>query len=446
MTTQSATIDAAPTTASDPTPPPSRRTRTKIVAVVLAAGIVLGAGGIVASQKQHAAAELAAATVALSTATEERGPLAARATTAIAAAEAVLAQSQDAVADNAVRATLQEAVSTLQTAAPASEGAASEDQSLAGVRAQTAAALAANASYAALVDAVDDAAAAVSAAHVEWELAQAVAGYDQAGTDLQGALDAANAIQTGSEGKVADNMVREGLSVALTTAGAALAPADTPDLTTVTAATTVRTDARAGLEAAGAAVTAAQTEWEAARQAERDAEAARVAAATRSAKATTATPAAPKTSAKASGPAPAATQTIASVANAEAARFGVTVSWVVTTAGGDTGSLTSSYLVLRGSVTDGESQTIELSIGTADPNQPGSSKVYASIRGIVRHEAAHIAASRTCGTVIPPIVGDRVENVTDAYAVLFHGGSNMHYGYNDNDAAIATAIHEGRCS
>ncbi|MCL2848739.1 MAG: hypothetical protein FWE61_01680 [Micrococcales bacterium] len=78
----------------------------------------------------------------------------------------------------------------------------------------------------------------------------------------------------------------------------------------------------------------------------------------------------------------------------------------------------------------------------------------------VRHEAAHQAITNSCGTASPPVAGDRTENVTDAYADVFHGGMNgfvgpvrdgrqAQVGYGQptaEDYDAARAIAAGRCS
>ncbi|PZR53675.1 hypothetical protein DNL40_05950 [Xylanimonas oleitrophica] len=73
------------------------------------------------------------------------------------------------------------------------------------------------------------------------------------------------------------------------------------------------------------------------------------------------------------------------------------------------------------------------------------------IRYVVAHEAAHYHVVRTCGTMRPPIVGNRFEQVTDAYT---HGVLGVPlpernvgaYGYTKDDLARAKKIAAGTCA
>ena len=68
---------------------------------------------------------------------------------------------------------------------------------------------------------------------------------------------------------------------------------------------------------------------------------------------------------------------------------------------------------------------------------------------VVRHEAAHEAIFLACGYQgIPPIAGDRIEHVANAWASAYHGGVAWYGDYGPPtlaDYEIATAIKDGRC-
>lgn len=247
------------------------RTKAKVIAAVVAGALILGAGGgVLFVQKQRAAEAVAAARAELSGELSEADALRLRGAASITAATDAMLTSGDRVADESVRTELDVARASLRESQPATLAALPLAAGLDEVEAVAAKALAANLSYAALIDAVDAQTKVVNDAVASWELAQAITTYDQAGTDLQGAIDAATAVQTGSEGKVTDNAVRQSLADALVAAQGAQVAADLNDLAAVTAAITVRTDARTALDAANTAVAQAQGVW----QAEQDAAAA----------------------------------------------------------------------------------------------------------------------------------------------------------------------------
>lgn len=69
------------------------------------------------------------------------------------------------------------------------------------------------------------------------------------------------------------------------------------------------------------------------------------------------------------------------------------------------------------------------------------------IKHITLHEVSHREIHRICGSAIPPIVGGRVEQVTDAYALSL-GAPNLSsgsYKANAKDKAIAKKIKAGTC-
>ncbi len=126
-------------------------------------------------------------------------------------------------------------------------------------------------------------------------------------------------------------------------------------------------------------------------------------------------------------------------AEAEAARFGVTVRWTDLP-----GNMAGAWTALARDTVGVDTATLADGVAVL----------------VVRHETAHRAIDATCGTPAPPIAGDRYENVTDAYADLFHGGMNGFFGpdlggvraqvgYGQptaDDYAVAQAINAGRCS
>ncbi len=127
------------------------------------------------------------------------------------------------------------------------------------------------------------------------------------------------------------------------------------------------------------------------------------------------------------------------LAEAEASRFGVTIRWT-DLPGNTAGAWTSMARDTIGVDTAALAEDVAILV--------------------VRHETAHRAIDSTCSTATPPIAGDRYENVTDAYADLFHGGMNgfvgpdlggvrAQVGYGQptqSDYDIAQAIRSGRCS
>lgn len=70
----------------------------------------------------------------------------------------------------------------------------------------------------------------------------------------------------------------------------------------------------------------------------------------------------------------------------------------------------------------------------------GKTAARTRILNTVRHEISHARIELKCGTTRPPIVGDRNEEVTDAYAATFFGKTLKSYDYNRNDVAIAKKI------
>jgi hypothetical protein len=83
-------------------------------------------------------------------------------------------------------------------------------------------------------------------------------------------------------------------------------------------------------------------------------------------------------------------------------------------------------------------------LGYADAVR-GNAYMRQAILNVVRHEIAHARIEHWCGTWAPPIVRDRAENVTDAYAVTFLRKTNSHYSYTSADVAKARSIAKGDC-
>lgn len=67
---------------------------------------------------------------------------------------------------------------------------------------------------------------------------------------------------------------------------------------------------------------------------------------------------------------------------------------------------------------------------------------------LTRHEFSHIAIFRICGTMDPPIAGDRTEPITDAFAMLFMNPYNPEAhveNVQEIDLEAARQIHAGNC-
>jgi hypothetical protein len=114
------------------------------------------------------------------------------------------------------------------------------------------------------------------------------------------------------------------------------------------------------------------------------------------------------------------------IAEEEAARLGLTVSW-----GWCARGMAATY-------SQHKSQAcVSWFVTEYTPDQ---------IRTIIRHEAGHANIEWACGTYWPPIVGDEPEPVADAYADMYLGGlTHYPYGYTQAHADIAAAIHAGDC-
>jgi hypothetical protein len=136
------------------------------------------------------------------------------------------------------------------------------------------------------------------------------------------------------------------------------------------------------------------------------------------------------------------------VAEGIAAEWGVSVRWTdAQTCGWRPGAWSPTSVTITGCVNETE-QTIQLSTAGMgadfDHDRPAAQRILSDT---ARHEIAHVLIGRKCGTPNPPIADVRYENVTDAYSVMFVGATSAPgYGFTDADAAIAQAIHDGRCS
>lgn len=442
---------------------PKPRINHRLVSTVVVGSLLLGVNGFFAYNSHQSKVRFEEAETSNKVEVSEFLSLFERSEKAVESATKVLSESADKVADNAVRTELQAALAAMEEV-PVSSGYLELPLTSEVLEENTKRLDAINLTTENLIDSLDAASKAVSQAQAAWEMTQAVAIFDQASLDLQASIDSANSVQTGSENKVADNGVRQVLEDTLVATAAIPLQSEFVTVQSVVDATASLTTAKATLDGATAAVSEAQVAWEAeaARLAEeaRVAEARRVAtekaAAAKASKATTSksshkTATAPAAKAPAEGspaaaaPAPSG-KTLASVASAEASRFGVSVTWVTTTDVGGTGSFSPGAFSLYGAVLHGSTGSMQLSIGGADPNQSAPENYYNVVRDVVRHEAAHNAFNKICGTLNPSIVNGRMENVTDAYGTLFYGMGSASYGYNDSDADIARSVNSGQCS
>lgn len=75
----------------------------------------------------------------------------------------------------------------------------------------------------------------------------------------------------------------------------------------------------------------------------------------------------------------------------------------------------------------------------------GAKTARSHILDTVRHEISHARIELKCGTTRPPIVGERHEQVTDAYAVTFFGKKRISYPHTKADVAIAKKIAQRIC-
>jgi hypothetical protein len=233
-------------------PQASRPRRTRIViAAGVALALVLGSGGAAFAWNADQNEKYAAASAAWSSAAEDERRV-------YDDARAVLDASEGRVADDQVRQALAAAIEygedDLSAAGHGPDASRSD---------KTAAFTAWAAASERKAEEIRLAMAAVVEAQAEWELDQATAGYNDAVAALTGARDAGTGVLTGSEGKVADNAVRQALTEAIAGANVLLdvvAPAEVDDLTAgsktisemtavLTTATTATTDAQAAWQA-----------------------------------------------------------------------------------------------------------------------------------------------------------------------------------------------------
>jgi hypothetical protein len=84
------------------------------------------------------------------------------------------------------------------------------------------------------------------------------------------------------------------------------------------------------------------------------------------------------------------------------------------------------------------------SLGAADATV-GKTKVRNHLLDTVRHEISHARIELKCGTTKPAIAGDRVENVTDAYAVTHFGKKRIDYPFTAAEVTKAKKIAQGIC-
>jgi hypothetical protein len=228
--------------------PTSRPRRTRIVlAATLAGVLVLGGGGGVAYAQWNSGQneQLAAARSAYSAA--DAANVEARAT-----ASAAVEASEGRVADDQVRADLEELLSArgpVQQNGSRAEKTAALEAATDETEAETAAIVAATT--------------AVVEAQTAWELEQATAGYEAASAELAAALDAGGGVLAGSEGKVADNAVRQALTDAIDAGNALRSAQPAGDVDALTAGAAQLAGATAALSAATSATADAQAAWQA---------------------------------------------------------------------------------------------------------------------------------------------------------------------------------------
>ncbi len=260
-TDELASVEAPPL---DPASP-RRKIRRTVVATVVALAVVLGGGGVAyARWDADQNAQLAAARSALEAANAD-------AVAAEDAAHRALDASEGKVADNAVRVALLDLLSRSSAGWEVPRG-QSRSVELGLLRA-------ARASAEPWTEEIIAATAAVVTAHAAWEIDQAKAGYEQAATSLGAAIDAATAVLSGSEGRVADNAVRQALADAIAAADTLRTSSVPTEVDALTGAATAIAAATATTDTARTAVTDAQTAW----QAEQDRIAAEQAAAAQAA-------------------------------------------------------------------------------------------------------------------------------------------------------------------
>ncbi len=234
-------------------PRATRPRRARIIAAAsVAAVLVLGGSGGVA-YAQWNSGQNAAVAAALSD--QDQALRAFQA--ASDEAREVLAAAEGKVADDQVRRDLADMLGDApEDSSPVGDTAPSRAERAAGLRGAAAVLRSATAAIAAQTEVV-------AAAQASWELEQATAGYDDAVAALNAARDAGAGVLAGSEGKVADNAVRQTLTDAIDAGNALLtapAPAEVRDLTAAAASIA---DATTALTAATTATTDAQSAWQA---------------------------------------------------------------------------------------------------------------------------------------------------------------------------------------
>lgn len=134
------------------------------------------------------------------------------------------------------------------------------------------------------------------------------------------------------------------------------------------------------------------------------------------------------------------TRATSTVADAVAARYGLTVRYVAQTECGSVSDGTTFWGCY--SSRNGGGGYIEITENALEY------PTYVGLADLAAHEVSHALIMRTCGTMRPVIAGARYENVTDAYAQFFVGATTSDaggYGYTDADAEIAKQIHAGVC-
>ena len=222
------------------------RARWRVILVVLVAGALVASSGsvlVVRSNQRLAAVEAlgSAAARAAGATSSLGGP--------VSAARAALESSEGRVDDERVRADLSDALdeALAATHAEATTQAALDNRTTRLVAAR---------------DTLGRATSAVGEAVAQWELAQAQAAWSQAADRLDTAIAAARGVLDTSDGRVADDAVRQALATAITSAQTLRDAAEPAGTVELTSAATALAGAADLLVAPQAAVSAAVELWE----------------------------------------------------------------------------------------------------------------------------------------------------------------------------------------
>lgn len=157
-----------------------------------------------------------------------------------------------------------------------------------------------------------------------------------------------------------------------------------------------------------------------------------------------------------SGGSSAASKAHAKAAKDLATKLGMTLAFTKYSGDGDReGQINERAIVLSGTYYPYSAYSgkglIEISaggdqLGAIDYRGPATKmQVRNLLLDVVRHETSHARIELKCGTWKPQIVGSRVEQVTEAYAVTYFGKKHVTYPYTSADLAKAKKIADGIC-